>query len=489
MQIRNFADIKGLLLDNKTIKQTIFKNTFWLAMAEGIGKLLKLALLIYVARILGATEYGKFSFAFAFIGLFAILSTFGLPRIIIRELSQEKEREKDFPAIFSLRILLGLGTSILILLGSFFITTDPQIQKIIWILALYTLLDSSAGFMNFFFQARQRMEYESWTKVFRAVLLVGFGFFVIFNFPSIQNLSYGYLLASLISLIFILLFFHFKVYPLRFSWNKYIWQRYLSMSWPIALAGAFTVIYSQIDSVMMGYWNLITETGWYNAAYRILGVALIPFGLISISFFPVLSQAFKKSKEEFQRVWNYQMGIIIFCVPPLIVGGIVLAPKIIGFIYGQSYASSILAFQILIIMVGILFFYNPFYQALLVFNQQKKFFLVSLSGAIINFILNLILIPKFSLYGAALATVVTSFVILLFYVGLTRRFTSVKISNLKFLWMGLLAIFSSWMMYFIISNLNVYNLHIFLSTIIGAAAYFTVFFVLKFIINYLYIRL
>ncbi len=54
---------RRFFLENLGVKQTIFKNTFWLAVAEGVTKFLKLILIIYVARVLGATEYGKFTFA------------------------------------------------------------------------------------------------------------------------------------------------------------------------------------------------------------------------------------------------------------------------------------------------------------------------------------------------------------------------------------------------------------------------------------------
>ena len=60
-------DIKNFLLENIGIKQTILKNTFWLVSAEAVTGLLRLVLLIYAARILGATEYGKFTFAFSFV--------------------------------------------------------------------------------------------------------------------------------------------------------------------------------------------------------------------------------------------------------------------------------------------------------------------------------------------------------------------------------------------------------------------------------------
>ena len=55
----------NFLFKNLGIQQTVFKNTFWLAAAEGISRFSRLILIIYVARIFGVNDYGKFNFALA----------------------------------------------------------------------------------------------------------------------------------------------------------------------------------------------------------------------------------------------------------------------------------------------------------------------------------------------------------------------------------------------------------------------------------------
>ena len=433
MKIKGFTDIKGLLFENKAVKQTIFKNTFWATMGVGINNVLKLILLIYAARILGATEYGKFTFALAFISLFVIIHDFGLSRIITREFSREEEKKEEFHSIISLKILLSFGAFILISIGSCFITSAPDIQKIILILALFSLTNGFISIFYSFFQARQKMEYETLVEVMQVVLMTGLGFFILFKFPSVENLSYVYLFAGLVSLIFVLIFFHLKIFRLRIAWQSSIWKKFLLMSWPLALSGLFGAFYTYIDSVIMGYWGMITETGWYNAAYKIITITLLPMGLISVSFYPVLSKFFKQSKEKLQEVWNNQMEIMILLGAPLITGGITLAPKIIYFLYPSGFDASILAFQILIIMAGLIFFCRPFYDVMIASNQQKKIFFITFFGALINIVLNLILIPKYSLYGAAVATVITYILILTIYFNYTMRFTSIRPFNLKFL--------------------------------------------------------
>ncbi len=483
MKIRNFTDIKAILFDNKTVKQTIFKNTLWITLGIGVSKVSKLVLIIYVARILGATEYGKFTFALAFISLFVVFSDLGLSSIITREFSREKEKEKEFFSILSLKIVLSLGTLILISIGSFFITSDPNIRKIIWILAGFSLIGNFSESIYAFFRARQRMEYQSWGTVLEGLIVAGVGFFIIFNFPTVINLSYGYLLSVLISLAFILTLFCFKVFPLRISWRIEVWKKFLRMSWPLALASLFGAFYVYIDSVMMGYLGQITETGWYNAAYRLVISTTIPMGIIVMNFYPVLSKLFKESKKELQRVWNYQMELMIILALPLMIGGIVLAPQIINFVYGADFTPSILAFQILILMVVLAFLSSPFSQVLIASNQQKKFFWITISGAVINIILNLILIPKFSLYGAAVATVITYLLILFLFFLFASKFTPIRPFNFKNLLSLITVGFSSIIMYFVISQPQIYNLNIFLSASTGVLIYLTTFIGLKFIIK------
>lgn len=482
-----FSRPKEIFFRNLGLRQTLIKNTFWLAFAEGLSKVLKFFLFIYIARILGATEYGKFSFALAFAGLFLIFADLGIFKILTREFAKDPEKEKDFPALVSFKILLNIGTIILIFIGSFFITSSSLIRIIIWILGVEVLLNSFLVFFYAFFSARQKMEYQSWFQIIQAILVTSFGFFVLFNFPSAKNLSWAYLLGTLICLIFILIFFHFRFFPLKLSFDEVIWKKYLKLSYPLALAAFFGTIYSNTDSTIMGYFGQITQTGWYNAAQRIVMAVVIPAGFITMSFFPVLSKFFKQSKEKLQRVWNYYVETMIFLALPLVVGGIFLSRKIIDLIYDPSYFPSILAFQILLVGFAIGILTNPLNQALIIFNQQKKFFWIFLFGAIFNVVLNLILVPKYSLYGAAFTTLITFVLIFFLSFRITLRFTTLKPVNPKTTSAFLIAGVSSFFMYLIISWSKIYNLYVIWIVLIGFLAY--LFFFLTFRIFWRYVKL
>ena len=479
MRINYLNDIKALLFNNLNTRQTIFKNTLWLTISTVTNKLLSLALVIYAARILGAEGYGKFTFALAFVSLLMIFSDFGVSTIVNREFAREKEKKEEFYSIISLKVLLAFGTFLLILLTSFFIVSAKDIQMTILILALFLLINSLIGVCYSFFHARQKMEYEAWFETLQSLMIFGLGLFILFRFPSAENLSYAYFFSSLVALIFVLLFFHLKIFPLKIEWDFLVWKKFLKMSWPLALIGLFGLIYSYTDSVMLGYWNMMAETGWYNAAYKIVTAGLLPMGFVGASFYPALSKFSKESKEKFQKTWDYELRIMILLALPLVVGGMLLAPKIIYSFYSLDFAPSILAFQILILTAGIIFLYRPFYDAMIVLNQQTKTFWITIVGALTNVILNLILIPKYSLYGAAIATLITNFLILLIIIFYTRKFTFIRFPILKIFSTFLISAVASAFMYFIIKKLLIYNINIFLLVFVGILIYLMVFSVIR----------
>jgi len=275
--------LKSLLLDNQSTKQTVFKNTFWLFVSRGIG-FLDLLLIIFVARALGPTDYGSFSFAWSVVSIFAAIVVFGLPEIVTREFSRKEDLEKEFPSILSLRALLSLGAAVVMFGSSFLLTGDPQVRALIWLLAIYVLLRDFGGTLYAVFRARQKMEYEAWMQILLTVCSFVFVGLVLVFYPSIANIGAGYLMGSLVALVGILVFFSLKIGALRIGWDREVWKKFFSFSWPLGLTAAFAAVYLFMDSVIMGVLGQTTQVGWYNAAYKIANITLIPMSIISISF-------------------------------------------------------------------------------------------------------------------------------------------------------------------------------------------------------------
>ncbi len=471
-------NIKSLLFQNTGTRQTIFKNTFWLTLAEVISSLLRLFLIIYVIRVLGPTEYGKFAFAFSFVSIMVIFSDLGIVEIITREFSRDASKEKEFPAVLGLEIALDAIAFTLMFIGSFFITADPSIRHIIWVLAVFILITSSYQAFSAFLRSRQKMEYEAGFKIFQGIALVGLSLGAIYTVPTALNLSYAYLISNVIALVFIIVSFHFYFQRFFIKWDWKVWKHFLQLSWPLSLGFDAGWTYIVVSSVMLGYFNLITENGWYNASSKIAFSALIPATLVIKSFYPALSNFFVTSKEKLQKSFYYLCASIIFLTAPVVVGGMVLAPKIIGFFYGPDFNPSIFIFQILVLIIGIVFLTYPYSLLLVVVGHQKKNFMLIVGGGLLDIALNIFLVPRYGLFGALIATMVATLVIFFLTVAIAKYVADVRLVNLQILKTALIAGLCSYGMLLVLSQPAVFGLNIIFSIALGGAAYLGAFFLL-----------
>jgi O-antigen/teichoic acid export membrane protein len=227
---------------------------------------------------------------------------------------------------------------------------------------------------------------------------------------------------------------------------------------------------------MLGSFNLITENGWYSAASRIALAAIVPASLIVRSFYPALSKFFVSSKEELQKTWDYLAEVMIFLAIPIVAGGILLAHKIITAFYGANFFPSIPALQLLIFVSGISFISLPYSVMLVVADQHKRNFYLIVFGAVTNVILNLILIPIFSLYGAIISTIISSLVIFFATLILLKRFTPILIFNARLIKAVLISCFSTFLMCLLVYFLLIQDTNIIIIVLGGGVAYFLVVF-------------
>jgi O-antigen/teichoic acid export membrane protein len=477
--IKLFKNAQFFLFNNVSTRQTVAKNFFWLAIADGVNKILKLILFFYIARIFGATEYGKFSFALGFVGLFVIISDLTVSKIVTREFAKNQKNEEDFPSVLSLETLLSFITLLVIFVVSFFVTVDSGVRYLIWLVGVYFIISIFPEIFYSFFRARQKMEYQAWSNIVTSVVTTCSVLGVIFFVPSIVNLSLGYLFSATVSLLFVLLFFRYKVSKLKMTFDFSIWKKYLSISWPLVLAGLVQSFFSNFDLTYMGHLSQYTETGFYSAAQKVVSAVLIPVGFITITFYPLLSKMWAESKEALQEIFNYYFVLVLFLALPILVGGLVLAKKIVYLVYGPVFDPSIVIFQWLLFSGILAVVAIPCRNVIVVANKLKSNLLFNFIGALINILINIFLIKKYSFYGAVAANLLTNLFFLVTFFVAARKYSSLSLYNYK---VGINLIFvliSSLLMYVIISLPTVYNLNVMLVILVGFITYVFGYFFLK----------
>ncbi|WP_447974990.1 flippase [Nitrospira sp. Kam-Ns4a] len=418
--------LKAFLLGNHGWKQIVVKNTVWTSVAESVVRLLKLALIFLVVRYFGPTEYGKFAFAFSFAAMFGIVFDSGLVLAATREFSVDRKNEQMLPDILLMRLALGLVGMVGITIGSLWMTSDTTIRSMMVILGASLFLGELLNLGYALIRARQKMEYECLVRVAQAVFLLVMVAALVWIQGTVVHLSWAYLGATVLTLVAVAIPTRRRLRELRFEIRWEVWKRLLRVGFPLALAGGMGAVYMNIDSVMLGYWGHITETGWYNAASKLNGIALVPMSLLMLVTFPAFTAMSHNVDDGFRRRWDtwatamIGLGAMFACVI------LASADGIVELAFGKDYQPAALALRILILTAVLMYLYTPAYQALIMFNRQMRLFWCLALGAVVNVLLNIVLIPRFSLYGAAWATVVTHLIILVQLFRDAARYTPIQ---------------------------------------------------------------
>ena len=219
--------IKSFLFENKNIKQTIAKNTFWLFFGEFISRLSRAIIIIYAARILGAENWGVFSYAITFATLFMILSDIGLSSILTREASKYPDRKNQYlsTTLFIKLVLLTLSTLLIIFIAPLFVKIE-SVKLLLPFVALLFLFDSLREFGFGISRAIEKMEQEAFVRIFTNISIVVLGFIFLTVNSSSLSLTIAYLLGSILG-------FSLIIWTLRSYFNNLLSHFTKSLILPI----------------------------------------------------------------------------------------------------------------------------------------------------------------------------------------------------------------------------------------------------------------
>lgn len=393
--------------------QRIAKNTAALTIANIVNAIIGFFFIMYVARYLGAGGFGILSFALAFTAIFGVFADIGLSTLTIREVARDKSlAQKYLGNIAVLKIILGIATFGLIALTINLLGYPEQTINVVYLVALSVVFNAFSLMFYSIFQAYQRMEFVTIGRVLNSVLLLTGALFVIGQGLSITAFASLFLLASVVTLGYNSIVSIWKFARPKIEIDLGFWKETLKQAWPLGLVGIFVTIYFWVDSVMLSLMQGDEVVGWYNAAYRVVLVLLFIPGAYFSSVFPVMSKFYVSSKESLKYVYEKSVKYMIIIAVPIGVGTTLLADKVILLIFGTEYSHSIIALQILIWSTVFIFVSQSFAHLFNSLNRQIIVAKVTGSCALLNVLLNVILIPKYSYIGASIATVTTEFVAL-----------------------------------------------------------------------------
>jgi O-antigen/teichoic acid export membrane protein len=403
----------------QTIKDLV-RNSGFLFLNGIVTNILSFFALLYIARYLGPEKYGMYTFAFAFIYFFSFIPDMGIHQILVREAAKEPEKAGK---------LIGNGTimqiclSLVALLLAFVlinvINFPPSTKSALYIASL-GLLITGTGAYGIIYEAKLRMEYSLLFNLANRIVFLVFIFLAIANNLELNVFIFASILATLIHNLLMILFAK-KLVNVSFDVDISLMKQLVKEAIPIAIASVFTVIYFRIDVLMLSFLRGDTEVGFYSAAYRLTEALVFLPTVITTSTFPLMSKYYKDSFDSFSFVYTRTFKYL-FATGLLIAVLVTFASdKIIFIVYGLEYQSSAIALKILIWSTAIMFITTLISTTCVSSGNQQIVSKRALLAALLNVILNLILIPWIGYIGAAIATVLSTFGAMMFSLVWIRK--------------------------------------------------------------------
>lgn len=397
-------------LKHKEIRRYI-TNTTWM-MAENLLRLVTgLFVGIYVARYLGPEEFGLYSYVVAFVALFSAIAKLGLDNIVVRELVKDKAQELS---ILGTAFWLKLIGALMAIASIFTILSLMNATKttIIYTAIIATgMIFQSFEVIDFYFQSKVLSRYVSLcklTQLLLSTLLKLYGimynsdllWFVVIT--MLDQLSLGITL-------FVSFLLHKKDFFL-FKFDAFIAKFLLKESWPLIVAGIGVILYMRIDQIMIEHYIGNKSVGFFSAAVRLSETVYFIPTIICSSIFPALVAAKERSEIEFTKksamLFEF-MALLALCVAIPIT---ILSPWLITLTFGEDYAAAAQVLQVHIWASIFVFLGVAGSRWLIVEKLAIQSMYRTIVGACCNIGLNLFLIPKYGIVGAAYSTLISQFI-------------------------------------------------------------------------------
>lgn len=391
----------------------IAKNSLVYLTNQIASKILAVIFGIYLARYLGVMDFGRLCFALSFTALASMFIQLGLEPLTIREVARDKEKTSKY--LSGMLIIKSIATFPVIIL-SFFILHAlgyPVVMvKLVSIIGLSMILDvvASVSFIGIF-RAYQRLDYEALTDFLKSFILASVGFTFIYLGYGVIAIALVYLLASLTQAIVAFLIYIRKIAKFRFRLDFPFFGNMFRRALPFGLTFLAGTFVWKVDVVMLSKMQGDTAVGIYSAATKLTDALLAFCAAYGLAVYPVLSIFFGKAQESLRIGYEKSIKLFLIMGIPLAIGTTLLAPRIISLIYGQEYGSSALVLKIIIWFFAIWSLRAITAIILRAINKPQLDFFANVVGLILNIALNLILIPRYSYIGAAIATVGTELLI------------------------------------------------------------------------------
>jgi O-antigen/teichoic acid export membrane protein len=408
----------GLLLQNKSIEK-YFYNTSWLFVEQLVRMTVGLFIGVWTARYLGPDKYGVLSYAQSLVALFAAIATLGLNGIVVRELLKKNvDSNLLLGTAFFMKLCGGLVVLVCLYIAISIIPTDSYTKHIVFIIASYTVFQSF-NVIDFYFQARVASKYVVYSNIAVLVISTPIKVLLLVYEAPLEAFALATVIDSIVLVGGLIYFYSQNKESVRnWRFSPTVALGLLKDSWPLILSSISISIGMRVDQVMLK--NMIDETsvGFYAAGVKMAEVFnFIPM-IIAQSIYPrIIEMDFGKERPKL----IYMIRYVFYFLVVFAIGVNLVSHLAVDLLYGAEYSKSIGVVDILIWSIPFTYLNIITSKILLKLNNNVSILLKQAALACINISLNIYLIPRYGIIGAALGTLLADFSLIFFEIFYTKE--------------------------------------------------------------------
>ncbi len=386
----------------------VFNNAKWIVICKIMQSLLQFIVGMLCARYLGPSNYGLINYAASIVAFVLPIMKLGFDATLVHELVESPKNESE---IIGTSLLMNLFSSFICILGviSFVSIVNADESETILISFLYSLslIFSALEMIQYWFQYKLISKYSSIVMLISYFLVCVYKIILLVNSKSVfwfaftNSLEYG-----LIAVMLIIIYFKLGG-RLGFSFNR--GKSMLKKSKHYIISSLMIVIIQNTDHIMITSIMGKSENGFYSAAITCTTVAQFVYIAIVDSFRPVILANKKDNSYEFELNISRLYSLTSYLAIIQCLFFVVFAKLIVNLLYGEEYIAAVPILQILMWY----FIFSVFGVVrnvwILAEQKQKYLWIINLSGAVFNIILNAAMIPHWGACGAAFASLLTQF--------------------------------------------------------------------------------
>ena len=384
-------------------ERVVTRNFLTIGSGEVVARILAFVASVYLARVLGAEVYGAIAFATAILLYFSRVADGGLDLIGTREVARNHaEASRIAGPLIAFRLAASALLTLLLAAGAF--VWLPRRDALVLAVFALTLVTIGAS-TRWVHLGLEKTERASFSRVLGELL--GLALILLFVRSSddflivpLAHLAAGSLTAALLAWWLRGLGVH-----LGLRWNWAVVRPLLLRSYPVVLAALLGLLVYNSDLIMLRAFRGARTAGYYAAAYTPISLAISVGMAYRMSLLPALTRLGVAGGQ--RELYQTALAHVFAVVLPAAIGGWILAPQVVALVFGQEYMPAAAVLQLLIWAIPLSQLREAPVAALVSHAHEHRLLHLNAMGTVLNIGMNLVLIPRYGMMGAAISTVVT----------------------------------------------------------------------------------